>query len=399
MRPSRRTSDHRPRQNGRIPEPDQLLMQALVWLPVDNASLDAVQALLRQRDVFTTGYEHVGVDAYNPATYLHDQLLEETSFGFRYDRNVLSRMVEVVQGKPLSEEHRVACGIQVLAQITEAVVEPNTALYELGSGCSHADAEEQLALFRRIDHTHPQHWADLATGRADRLTGEQLADWKGKSIKENDYSKRLNRWSASYAVCLKIASLELSEMGAELKMLELVRWMEEDLCFLLPGVILANRFLAPNSCRAGLFKQLRSPDRRKALKGIRNQAWDLTLIYAWMEDCRNIATTGKIVVLASLDRGLHSIARSVLMATEAEHDEAFTKKMTIEQEFLSAWGMARGRRLLDAWQAAQSRRQSHPERKRVLTLEDTRKIEQFLEADILLPVTPRPQTASAGAPC
>jgi hypothetical protein len=70
-------------------------MQALVWLPVDNTSLDAVQELLRQRDVFTTGYEHVGVDAYNPATYLHDQLLEDTSFGFRYDRNVLSRLVEV----------------------------------------------------------------------------------------------------------------------------------------------------------------------------------------------------------------------------------------------------------------------------------------------------------------
>lgn len=292
-------------------------MQALVWLPVDNASLDAVQALLRQRDVFTTGYEHVGVDTYDPATYLYAQLLEETSFGFRYDRNVLSRLVEVVQGRPLSEEHRVACGIQVLAQITEAVVEPNTALYELGSGCSHADAEKQLALFRRIDHTHPQHWADLATGRADRLTPEQLADWKGKSIKENDYAKRLNRWRASYAVCLKIASLALSEMGAEPKLLELIRWMEEDLCFLLPGVILANRYLAPNSCRAGLFKQLRSTDRGKALKGIRNQAWDLTLIYAWMEDCRDIATTGKIVILASLDRGLHSIARSVLMATQA----------------------------------------------------------------------------------
>jgi hypothetical protein len=29
-------------------------------------------------------------------------------------------------------------------------------------------------------------------------------------------------------------------MPAEEKMLELIRWMEEDLCFLLPGLILAN---------------------------------------------------------------------------------------------------------------------------------------------------------------
>ena len=40
--------------------------------------------------MLTSGYEHLGVDAYNPAIYLHDQLLEETSFCFRYDRNVLS---------------------------------------------------------------------------------------------------------------------------------------------------------------------------------------------------------------------------------------------------------------------------------------------------------------------
>jgi len=75
-------------------------------LPVDHTAIEAIQALLRERVVFTTGYEHLGVDAYDPAVYLHDQLLEETSFCFRYDHNVLSRLVEVVQGKPLREEHR-----------------------------------------------------------------------------------------------------------------------------------------------------------------------------------------------------------------------------------------------------------------------------------------------------
>ena len=239
-----RSCGAKPRALRRLPPPEwphprssQPLVEALIWLPVDNASLEAIQALLRERDVFTSGYEHLEVDAYDPATYLHSQLLEETSFGFRYDRNVLSRLVEVVQGKPLGEEHRVACGIQALAQITEAVVEPNIALYELGSGCSHADAEEQLALFRRIDHTHPQHWADLATGLVDGFDDDQLADWQGQSIKESNYAKTLNHWRASYAACLKIASLELNAMGAEAKMLELIRWMEEEACFLVPGVI------------------------------------------------------------------------------------------------------------------------------------------------------------------
>lgn len=218
--------------------------------------------------------------------------------------------MEVVQGKPLRKEHRVACGIQALAQITEAVVEPNIALYELGSGCSHADAQEQLALFRRIDHTHPQHWADLAMGRTAGCANEQLAESQSQSIKESTYAKTLNRWRASYAACLKIAALELSAMGAEAKMIEFTRWMEEDLCFLVPGVILANRYLAPNANRNGLFKQLRSADRNKALQGVRNQAWDLTLIYAWMDDIRNIDATGRIDS-AKVNSGPLSIRRWV----------------------------------------------------------------------------------------
>ena len=159
--------------------------------------------------------------------------------------------------------------------------------------------------------------------------------------------------------------------------------MEEDVCFLVPGVILANRYLAPNASRNGLFKQLRSADRNKALRGVRNQAWDLTLIYAWMDDLRNIDATGRIVILASLDRGVHAIARWVLMAIEGEDHAASAQLEKMEEEFLTAWGEQRGRRLLDAWQAAQMRRSSHPERKRVLTLAEMREVERALENELV----------------
>lgn len=362
-------------------------IQAIALLPVDREALAEIQAMLRERDVFTSGYEYAGIDVYDPATYLHDQLLYDTSFCFRYDRNVLSRLVEVVHGRPLSTEHRVACGIQMLAQIAEAVVEPNIALYELGSGCSHADAKDQLALFRCIDHTHPQHWADLATGRANALDASQLGNWEGQSIKEANYAKTLNIWRASLAVCLKIASLELSRMGAEAKMLELIRWMEEDLCFLWPGVILANRYLAPHANRSGLFKHLRSQNRGKALQGIRNQAWDLTLVYAWMNDFHGSNTTNRIVILASLDRGLHSIARWILITAEDEYLIETARQQKLEAEFVLAWGEDRGRRLLEALLSAESRRITQPESKRLLTLEYVRDIERRLEEEVLSPLS------------
>jgi hypothetical protein len=189
------------------------------------------------------------------------------------------------------------------------------------------------------------------------------------------------------AVCLKIASLELNSMGAEAKMLELIRWMEEDLCFLLPGVILANRYLAPDARRSVLFKHLRSQNRGKALRGIRNQAWDLTLVYAWMNDSRGSDTTDRIVILASLDRGLHSIARLVLIAAENEDLIQAARQQKLEDEFVLAWGECRGRRLLKALLSAESRRISNPESKRLLTLEYVRDLERCLEEEVLRPLS------------
>jgi hypothetical protein len=71
------------------------------------------------------------------------------------------------------------------------------------------------------------------------------------------------------------------------------------------------------------------------------------------------------------------------MAIEVEDDAESAQQQKMEEEFLDSWGEKRGRRLLDAWQAAKLRRSSHPERKRVLTLEDVRGVERALEEELL----------------
>ena len=89
-------------------------------------------------------------------------------------------------------------------------------------------------------------------------------------------------------------------------------------------------------------------NRDKALRGFRNQAWVLALVYARMNDSRGSDTIDRIVILASLDRGLHSIARLVLIATENEDLIETARQHKLEAEFVLAWGEGRGRRLLKA---------------------------------------------------
>jgi hypothetical protein len=357
-------------------------MESLIWIPVDNTSLETVEKMLHGRDVFTSGFENLDFNPYEATAYLRESYAHGTEVVFRYDRNILSRLMELVRGENPTDEHRIACGIQVLAQVSKAEIEPNIGLYELGSGTSASDAQREIAVFRRIDNTHPQILANLATGLSNSIDQADLGQAAVGPETMANFEAVLDRWRACYSACLKIAALELAQLGAEEKMLELLRWFEEDLCFLAPAIILANRYLAPNAPRKGLFKGLRSENRDRALAGIRNAAWDLTFIYAWMDDLRTMHSSGRIVIMASLDKALHSIARNMMAVGEDDDHAEVSQAQLLEEEYLTSWGPVRGRRVLDAYLATQARRVTHTEKRRELTLEYTKDVERELEEEI-----------------
>lgn len=356
-------------------------MNELIWIPVDNASLEAVEIMLQDRDVFTSGFENLDFNPYETISYLRERYVYKTQFVFRYDRNILSRLMELMRGDSPSGEHRVACGIQVFAQVTEAYIEPNIGLYELESGISDSDAQREMEVFRRIDSTHPQILANIATGSSNSIEHADIKDGIVGPEAGANFEAVLDSWRACYSACLKIAALELAQLAPEEKMLELLRWFEEDLCFIAPGIILANRYFAPNARRKGLFKGLRSDNRDTALAGIRNAAWDLTFIYAWMNDVRSMQNTGRIVIMASLDKRLHSIARSLVVVGEDDLQAENSQERLLEEEFFTSWGAVRGKRILDAYLMAQTHRITYPE-KRELTYDYTKKVERELEEAI-----------------
>lgn len=71
----------------------------------------------------------------------------------------------------------------------------------------------------------------------------------------------------------------------------------------------ATHYLAPNSERSGLLKNLRSADRERALRGIRNASWDVTLLSEWIRRAGEQKQTNTLTLLCSLDRKLIDLAR------------------------------------------------------------------------------------------
>jgi hypothetical protein len=123
--------------------------------------------------------------------------------------------------------------------------------------------------------------------------------------------------------------------------------------------------------------------REQALSGIQNQAWDLCLIYTWMDDFSQTNSTGLIVIMASMDRALHSIARTVHVAGEDDAQTEAMRRQHKEREFISCWEAERGHRIMAAMEAAQARRTTHPHLQRYLTIEYTKAMVDQLEQELM----------------
>jgi hypothetical protein len=318
--------------------------ETAVLIPVLPEDLLEIQRLLKEHDVFTTTFRKLGDAQYEAGTYLSEQLSAGTEIVFRLDRNLFTRIIDLAQGRKATIHHRIAAAVQAFAQTLKIGLEPNLALYEVAASAGDANPNKELLLFRRIDNSHPQHLADIAVGRCDSLKSHQLAEMP--SHRTNiDFSNSLTRWEASYIAVLKIAVLELAGGPAEEKLTTLLKWMKTDYLFIAPAIFLANHYWGPNGRRAGLLKSLRSPNRTKAFNGIRNATWDLALIYEWGNDAANQPNQYSLHILASMDRKLHQIARSFVIA--ADHHDPIDA--LLQTEFILFWGSSSGTRIFERY--------------------------------------------------
>lgn len=331
-------------QAGQASEPAADSQVFSYWVPIDPVDLRTLAESLRSRDVFTPTFVAPEVDRYDPVVYRDQAARFETSTALLVDRNIVSRWIDMVRGANPTADHRLAAAVLAFVQCAEIDVEPNIALYELAFAQGQEAAVDELLAFRLADQVHPGYWAEIALDRADAI-GE-LPD--GVPIRETDltidFTMKLRRWRRNYILALKIAELELRGGNSVDRMLEMLSWMYKDFLLGGPGLALAAHYLAPNSSRKRLLKGLKSPDRERAIAGIRNAAWDLTLVSEWAIRVEKQPSEARLVLLASFDQGVHRLARSVVdvEGTSIEIGER------LRSNLISLWGDEAGTRLADA---------------------------------------------------
>lgn len=268
--------------------------------------------MLEENGVFVPGYIPPPVGLCVPDSFIFENQFEGINTILLPDRNIVSRMAKIATGAPMDAMLRKVTAIKAFCHYLDIQIEPSIAFHEQAQSQGNARANEELAWFRAADNTDPHPWLELAFGIKDRLD-PTLPLREPESL---DLAFPLRRWRRNYIAALKIAEIELTGGPNIERLFNLFNWMRNDFMVAGPAALMACIYYAPNSPpRAGLFKGLRSPDRARAIYGVRNAAWDLTHLSDFIHRVNEAEGSSNRLLFASFDEGLRNLARLLLASS------------------------------------------------------------------------------------
>lgn len=241
-----------------------------------------------------------------------------TQFTVLPDLNLISELTKLANQNltnPINHPCRVAVNLMAFSQAMNIDIEPSIAFHEYASNHGNTNAHERLAWFRSADRANANTWIDLALERINSINLEPR-----EALGHENLAFPLKRWKRNYVVALKIAELELSEPNNLNRYQSFLTWMRNEFFIAGPAAIYAALYFAPNAERKGLFKQLRAKDRERAIKGIKNAAWDITHLSDFVLRVGK-PDQNRRYILATGDKLLAEIAPILLLQPESSRDQ------------------------------------------------------------------------------
>jgi hypothetical protein len=309
-------------------------------IPISVTDLEAIQGIIREHEIFCAPVPDF--DLYNSLTWRRQAAHHGTQIYALFDRNVLSDVLHLVRpaGSQISqdcgERERIGAALMAFLQCSNIIIEPNIALYENPSL-----AREELRLFRRADDVDAGIYTDIALRRRHSIPTTGLPE-RVTPIPDVDFHIAIKGRRNLTVATLKIAEVELSELPPVQKMERFLYWSFSEFLFLAGPLQVAVVHFSPHR-ECTVLKNLRSPDRQRALRALRNAVWDLQVIYQWIACVRRQREENRFWLLCSRDRALQHIARSVFCCDEG----LCAAESNLQKLFEINWGRKDGSRLAE----------------------------------------------------
>jgi hypothetical protein len=298
--------------------------EVLYHCPLAPEKTKALEDLLRQAQCFSPSF--TDIDPYSIETYIVQLARHGIETTFLIDRNIYSQILTLAKGTAITEKTRVAAGIMAFASCANVGLEPSLALYEGSASGARGGWKNDLGLFHRGDDIHPGNWAALAVGDAQRFAGRISPRRLRAEISQRfDPAIKLKSFEFVYPILLKMALMSRTAASCDSKMIALLEWMYDSWHFSAPATVLGSLVLSQDPPRK-VFKNIGSPDRRRALKGVKNAAWDLVYITEWYKKIKAQVSTNKLTVICSRDRMLLRVAELLRKSLFEEGETSFLRQ-------------------------------------------------------------------------
>jgi hypothetical protein len=286
--------------------------------------ITALEDLLCQARCFSPSF--TGVDPYSIETYIVQFAGYGIETTFLIDRNIYSQILTLAKGATISEKTRVAAGVMAFASCANVGLEPSLALYEGSASGAVGGWKNDLGLFHRADDIHPENWAALALGDAQRFARRISPRRLRAEISQYfDPAMKLKSFEFVYPILLKMALISRKKVSCDSKMIALIDWMYDSWHFSAPATVLGSQVLSQDPPKK-VFKNIGSPERRRALKGVTNAAWDLVYITEWYKKIKTQANTNKLTVICSRDLVLLRVAELLRRGLFEEGETSFLQE-------------------------------------------------------------------------
>ncbi len=280
---------------------------------------------------------------YDPMWFAQEQELHGISFTLLSDRNVYSRAVELADGdtRRYDNHHRAVAGPLCFAHCCGLRIDWNMAVLEQALDSDQPAFKTEVPKIRQVFASQETVLADFALGRTSSVSLPTRGQWKEADRGPRE-KHRPDLWNLNYACALKLASLMLDSTFAsdDERLIAYFVWCFDEFYFSAGATLYGSLALSPRR-RRDMFKSLRGGDVQRAFRGIRNAAWDMTLISEWEKRQRRLPETRAHVLIGSLDKVITDVAQTVMCQGLNE-----SKKIRIVQDrFKAEWGDLAGDRI------------------------------------------------------
>lgn len=197
------------------------------------------------------------------------------------------------------------------------------------AGLSTITGEESRQMFLHgLDNIPAQIWKDIAFGYREEIPPQYLFDKVTPDEKEYDYKDGLHLLSNEAAMIKIVQLIRTSDLAPIDKFDCFMRWYADNLD-IAESIMVYAAMVFGNIKWVAKPKSATSIDYQKVVKGIKNQAWDITYITTWSteyyyeteEKCVMFATddkTQKIVVANVIPQGQAATAVDSIFHTKSE---------------------------------------------------------------------------------